>query len=154
MVDLTYEFGNIEDKCGVEIDGSRLNATIWVDSADHHNPTYATATPFAQVVCHVTHEVKPLPEKNITSLMRFKPFEFIKVRKYEHDLSFDISTDPDFHELLEHRQLQNLVLVGDKMYARIRSNDVNDKDLKIKVVRCTVKKVNNQDLRFDSTFFD
>ena len=90
--------------------------------------------------------MKPLPEKNITSLMRFKPFEFIKVRKYEHDLSFDISTDPGFHELLEHRQLQNLVLVGDKMYARIRSND-NDDRLKIKVVKCTVKKVNNEELR-------
>ena len=117
-----------------------------MDSADHSNPTFATATPFAHVICHVTHDVKPLPEKNVTSLMRFKPFEFIKVRKYEHDLSFDISTDPDFHELLEHRQLQNLVLVGDKMYARIRSNEPNDK-LKIKVVKCTVKKVNNQDLR-------
>ena len=138
MVDLTYNFGMIEDKCGVEIDGSRLNATIWVDSADHTNPTFATATPFANVICHVTHDVKSLPEKNITSLMRFKPFEFIKVRKYEHDLSFDISTDPDFHELLEHRQLQNLVLVGDKMYARIRSNEPSN--LKIKVVRCTVKK--------------
>jgi len=146
MVDLTYNFGMIEDKCGVEIDGSRLNATIWVDSADHTNPTFATATPFANVICHVTHDVKSLPEKNITSLMRFKPFEFIKVRKYEHDLSFDISTDPDFHELLEHRQLQNLVLVGDKMYARIRSNEPNNDNLKIKVVRCTVKKVNNQDL--------
>ena len=78
--------------------------------------------------------------------MRFKPLEFIKIRKFEHDLSFEISTDPNFHELLQHRHLQNLVLVGDKMYARIRSLD-NDDSLKIKVVRCTVKKVNNQDLR-------
>ena len=112
-----------------------------MDSADHTNPTFATATPFANVICHVTHDVKsPVPEKNVTSLMRFKPFEFIKVRKYEHDLSFDISTDPDFHELLEHRQLQNLVLVGDKMYARIRSNEPSNDNLKIKVVRCTVIK--------------
>ena len=91
MVDLTYNFGMIEDKCGVEIDGSRLNATIWVDSADHTNPTFATATPFAYVICHVTHDVKsPVPEKNVTSLMRFKPFEFIKVRKYEHDICHSI----------------------------------------------------------------
>ena len=52
--------------------------------------------------------------------MRFKPLEFIKIRKFEHDLSFEISTDPEFYELLQYRQLQNLVMVGDKMYARIR----------------------------------
>ena len=93
------------------------------------------------------HTANQLPEKNVTSLMRFKPFEFIKVRKFEHDLSFDISTDPGFNELLEQRELQNLVLVGDRMYARIRSNGENDENLKIKVVQCTVKKVNNQELR-------
>ena len=77
------------------------------------------------------HKVNQPPEKNVTSLMRFKPFEFIKIRKFEHDLSFDISTDPGFNELLEQRELQNLVLVGDRMYARIRSNGENDEDLKL-----------------------
>ena len=100
-----------------------------------------------KVICHNSHTLNDPEDKNVTSLMRFEPFKFKKIRTFEHDLSFDISTDPGFNELLEQRELQNLVLVGDRMYARIRTNGENDENLKIKVVQCTVKKVNNQDLR-------
>ena len=48
-IDLVYDFGHIENKCGVNIDGDRLNTTIWVDSADRTSDIYATATPFANV---------------------------------------------------------------------------------------------------------
>ena len=48
-IDLVYNFGHLQDKCGVKIDGDRLNTTIWVDSADRSSDTYATATPFANV---------------------------------------------------------------------------------------------------------
>ena len=31
-----------------------------------------------QVVCHITHDISEAPPKEVTSLMRFKPLEFIK----------------------------------------------------------------------------
>jgi hypothetical protein len=71
-------------------------------------------------------------DRVIKPLDRFEPLEFSGVIEGDVTLTFDISTKPDFSVLLEESDERNWVLVGEMLYARLRS----DQDFHI--TKCTM----------------
>lgn len=140
---ISYKRSDLEKCIGVTRvdDESEFKAKIYVDKHNSKSNEVSTHTVFAEIDCSLA--AVNVSSQALLALPRFDPVHFTDVIPGDVKITFDISTDREFKTVMQESEKKNAVLVGELLYARIKSSQ------DFRITRCSMYDRNDDHKKYD-----